>query len=85
MERTYIDVKFADKDTAKSLKCLWDPDVKKWFFLENNPNKKKIMDTFTVSHTEGSKLKEPVIKVVKKTKDNRIIDDNDNFNKYAFD
>ena len=40
-ERTYIKVKYADKDKAKALGAFWDKDKKSWCFCENLDDTKK--------------------------------------------
>ena len=40
-ERTYIKVKYADKDKVKALGAFWDKDKKSWCFCENLDETKK--------------------------------------------
>lgn len=35
MKRFYINVPYAEKDQAKVLGARWDPDVRRWYYTEN--------------------------------------------------
>lgn len=33
--RVYLNVPYDDKEEAKELGCRWDPDAKKWYYIDN--------------------------------------------------
>ena len=42
-EKIYLNVPFNEKDEAKKYGCKWDVNEKKWYILDNNNNKNKIL------------------------------------------
>ena len=44
--KLYINVLFNEKDDAKKLGCLFDKDKGKWYYYEDNKNKKIINDKY---------------------------------------
>ena len=45
-KKNYLKVSFERKDEAKLLGAKWDPKEKKWYYLENNINKNKLLELF---------------------------------------
>lgn len=41
--RVYLNVKYEDKDDAKSKGARWDASQKKWYIFEDNKNKKELL------------------------------------------
>lgn len=45
-KKYYLKVSFERKDEAKLLGAKWDPKEKKWYYLDNNINKNKLLELF---------------------------------------
>lgn len=46
INKIYLDVPYQRKEEIKELKGKWDPSKKKWYIMEDNPNKEKILTLF---------------------------------------
>lgn len=46
-KKYYLKVSFERKDEAKLLGAKWDPKEKKWYYLDNNINKNKLLELFS--------------------------------------
>jgi ribonuclease HI len=44
--RIYINVKYAEKEEAKSKGALWDANKKSWYIFEDNPNKSYLLSKY---------------------------------------
>lgn len=44
--KIYLNVKFSEKDEAKSLGARWDSNKKKWYTYDNNTNKDKLIQQY---------------------------------------
>ena len=45
--KIYIQVSFAQKEEAKKLNARWNPRLKCWFTLSNNPNNTQLFERFS--------------------------------------
>ena len=46
-KKYYLNVSYERKDEAKLLGAKWDPKEKKWYYLDNNINKNKLLELFS--------------------------------------
>ena len=46
--KIYLNVPYTQKNNAKKLGALWDPNKKKWFVYENNKNKGNLIGRFSM-------------------------------------
>jgi ribonuclease HI len=44
--KIYLNVKYENKDDAKSKGARWDPNKKQWYIFEDNKNKKELMSKY---------------------------------------
>jgi ribonuclease HI len=47
-KKIYLNVPFKEKDTAKKLGTQWDPNKKKWFIYNTNPNKGLVLGNWSI-------------------------------------
>lgn len=47
-ERVYFKVAYTDRRLARSLRCRWDPDCKKWYTTVKSPWLEVLKDVFDV-------------------------------------
>jgi len=45
--KIYLKVAYEQKDDAKSKGARWDPTAKKWYILDNNPNKDELFEKYS--------------------------------------
>lgn len=46
IKKIYLNVPYVNKDEAKVLGAKWDKNSKKWYILENNKNKDRLLELF---------------------------------------
>jgi len=46
-QRIYLKVPYEKKEIAKGKGARWNPEMKKWYILESNKNKKELLELFT--------------------------------------
>jgi ribonuclease HI len=46
-KRIYLKVPYEKKEIAKGKGARWNPEMKKWYILESNKNKKELLELFT--------------------------------------
>ena len=47
-ERIYYDVKYSEKDKFKNLGGKWNPELKKWYVVDNSSYNKKLFSDFKI-------------------------------------
>ena len=45
--KIYLNIPYTQRNNAKKMGALWDPNKKKWFIYENNKNKGNLIGRFS--------------------------------------
>ncbi len=48
--KIFLNVPFSKKDEAKALGAKWEPSKKKWYIMNNSPNKEELLRLFQITN-----------------------------------